>query len=58
MLQTQRLRAAHADSRLPQILDAAAQCFCIQGYQGITICDIACVVGILLGSLYCHFAIK
>lgn len=58
MLQTQRLRAAHADSRLPQILDAAAQRFCTQGYQGTTIRDIARAVGILPGSLYCHFATK
>ena len=29
-----RPRVAHADSRLPQILDAAAHLFCTQGYQG------------------------
>ena len=53
-----RQRAAHADSRLPQILDAAAHLFCTQGYQGTTIRDIARAVGILPGSLYCHFATK
>jgi AcrR family transcriptional regulator len=54
----QRLRTAHADSRLPQILDAAALLFCVQAYQGTTIRDIAQAVGILPGSLYCHFATK
>ena len=51
-------RVAHADSRLPQILDAAARLFCTQGYQGTTMRDIAQAVGILPGSLYCHFATK
>jgi AcrR family transcriptional regulator len=54
----QRLRTAHADSRLPQILDAAARLFCVQGFQGTTVRDIAQAVGILPGSLYCHFATK
>ncbi len=53
-----RAKVAHADSRLPQILDAAARLFCAQGYQGTTIRDIAQAVGILPGSLYCHFATK
>lgn len=53
-----RARIAHADSRLPQILDAAARLFCAQGYQGTTIRDIGRAVGILPGSLYCHFATK
>ena len=49
---------AHVDSRLPQVLDAAARLFCTQGYQGTTVRDIAQAVGILPGSLYCHFATK
>ncbi|MBE0550623.1 MAG: TetR family transcriptional regulator [Rubrivivax sp.] len=53
-----RPRAAHADSRLPQILDAAARLFCAQGFQGTTVRDIAQAVGILPGSLYCHFSTK
>ncbi len=53
-----RTRVVHADSRLPQILDAAARLFCEQGYQGTTIRDIARAVGILPGSLYAHFATK
>ena len=48
----------HADSRLPQILDVAARLFCEQGYQGTSVRDIARAVGILPGSLYCHFATK
>ena len=51
-------RSAHADSRLPQILDTAAHLFCTQGYQGTTVRDIASAVGILPGSLYCHFSTK
>lgn len=53
-----RLRTVHADSRLPQILDAAARLFCEQGFQGTTVRDIAREVGILPGSLYSHFATK
>ena len=48
----------HADSRLPQILDVAARLFCVQGYQGTTVRDIARAVGILPGSRYAHFATK
>lgn len=51
-------RSAHADSRLPQVLDAAAHLFCAQGYQGTTVRDICKAVGMLPGSLYCHFATK
>lgn len=51
-------RNAHADSRLPQMLDAAARLFCQQGFQGTTVRDIARAVGMLPGSLYCHFAGK
>lgn len=51
-------RAAHTDSRLPQMLDAAARLFCRQGYDGTSVRDIARAVGMLPGSLYCHFATK
>lgn len=51
-------RTTHADSRLPQILDAAARLFCTQGFQATTVRDIARAVGMLPGSLYCHFATK
>jgi AcrR family transcriptional regulator len=49
---------AHADSRLPQVLDAAAHLFCTAGYRGSTVRGIARAAGILPGSLYCHFATK
>jgi AcrR family transcriptional regulator len=53
-----RARLSHADSRLPQILDAAARLFCRQGFEGTSVRDIARAVGMLPGSLYCHFATK
>jgi len=51
-------RAMHADSRAPQLLDAAAALFCRRGYEGTPVRDIARAVGMLPGSLYCHFATK
>ena len=51
-------RAPHADSRLPQVLDAAAAQFAEKGFDGATIRDIVRSVGMLPGSLYCHFATK
>jgi AcrR family transcriptional regulator len=51
-------RVARADSRLPQIPDAAARLFCTQGWQGTTMRDIAQIVGILPGPLSCHFTTK
>lgn len=53
-----RPRIVHADSRAPRVLDAAAQLFCRQGYEGTTMREIAAAVGMLPGSLYCHFATK
>lgn len=51
-------RQAHADSRAPLVLDAAARLFCRQGFEGTKIRDIAGAAGMLPGSLYCHFATK
>jgi len=51
-------RLAHADSRAPLVLDAAAHLFCRQGYEGSPVRDIARAAGMLPGSLYCHFATK
>ena len=51
-------RAAHADSRLPLLLDEAARLFRAHGYEGTTVRDIARAAGMLPGSLYCHFATK
>jgi AcrR family transcriptional regulator len=55
---TAQARLAHADSRAPQVLDAAAHLFAHQGYNGTSVRDIARAVGMLPGSLYCHFATK
>jgi AcrR family transcriptional regulator len=51
-------RKPHTDSRLPQVLDAAARLFRTQGFGGTSVRDIARAVGMLPGSLYCHFATK
>lgn len=55
---SRRSRAPRADSRLPQVLDAAAAQFAAKGYQAASIRDIVATVGMLPGSLYCHFANK
>ena len=51
-------RKSHSDSRLPQVLDEAARLFRTQGFGGTSVRDIARAVGMLPGSLYCHFATK
>lgn len=51
-------RGSRANSRLPQILDAAAMQFAAKGYQAASIRDIVQDVGMQAGSLYCHFANK
>ena len=40
------------------MLDAAATQFAAKGYQAASIRDIVGAVGMLPGSLYCHFANK
>ena len=52
------VRNPHADSRLPQVLDEAARLFRSRGFEGTSVRDIARAVGMLPGSLYCHFATK
>jgi AcrR family transcriptional regulator len=52
------VRTPHADSRLPQVLDAAARLFRSKGYENTSVREIARAVGMLPGSLYCHFATK
>lgn len=47
-----------AESRLPQVLDAAAAQFAAKGFQAATIRGIVQEVGMLPGSLYCHFQNK
>ena len=51
-------RNPHADSRLPQLLDQAAALFRARGFEGTSMRDIARAVGMLPGSLYCHFETK
>jgi AcrR family transcriptional regulator len=51
-------RTSHADSRLPQVLDEAARLFRTRGFDGTSVRDIARAVGMLPGSLYCHFQTK
>lgn len=55
---TPRKRPPRIDSRLPLVLDAAAAQFAAKGFQGASIRDIVSSVGMLPGSLYCHFATK
>lgn len=52
------VRNPHADSRLPQVLDEAARLFRSRGFEGTSVREIARAVGMLPGSLYCHFPTK
>jgi TetR/AcrR family transcriptional regulator, cholesterol catabolism regulator len=52
------VRNPHADSRLPQVLDEAARLFRSRGFEGTSVREIARAVGMLPGSLYCHFETK
>ena len=45
-------------SRLPRLLDAAAQAFAARGYAAASVREIVGPIGMLPGSLYCHFATK
>src|SRR3954451_18881618 len=45
-------------SRLPQLLDEAAHAFAERGYAAASVRDIVGRVGMLPGSMYCHFATK
>ena len=47
-----------ATSRLPHLLDAAARAFAERGFAAASVRDIVGPVGMLPGSLYCHFATK
>ena len=50
--------ARRANSRLPQLLDAAARAFAERGFAAASVREIVGTVGMLPGSLYCHFATK
>src|SRR3972149_2108028 len=52
------LRAARADNRLSEVLDAAARLFAAKGYSATSMRDIAQACGMLPGSLYYHFPAK
>jgi AcrR family transcriptional regulator len=47
-----------ASSRLPRLLDEAARAFAQRGYAAASVREIVGPVGMLPGSLYCHFATK
>jgi AcrR family transcriptional regulator len=51
-------RISHADSRMPKVLDEAARLFRGRGFEGTSVREIARAVGMLPGSLYCHFETK
>jgi AcrR family transcriptional regulator len=50
--------AKRASSRLPRLLDEAARAFAQRGFTAATVREIVEPVGMLPGSLYCHFATK
>ncbi len=45
-------------SRLPRLLDEAAHAFALRGYAAASVREIVGPVGMLPGSLYCHFETK
>ena len=47
-----------SSSRLPRLLDEAAHAFAQRGYTAASVREIVGPVGMLPGSLYCHFATK
>jgi AcrR family transcriptional regulator len=47
-----------SSSRLPRLLDEAAHAFAQRGYAAASVREIVGPVGMLPGSLYCHFATK
>jgi len=50
--------ARRGSSRLPRLLDEAARAFAQRGFAAASVRDIVGPVGMLPGSLYCHFATK
>jgi len=58
MLNAQAAQPERQDSRRRLLLDEAAALFCLKGYEGTSIRDIATAVGMLPGSIYCHFPSK
>ncbi len=50
--------ARRGTSRLPRLLDEAARAFAQRGFAAASVREIVGPVGMLPGSLYCHFATK
>jgi AcrR family transcriptional regulator len=50
--------ARRASSRLPRLLDEAARAFAQRGFAAASVREIVEPVGMLPGSLYCHFPTK
>ena len=50
--------AKRSSSRLPLLLDEAARAFAQRGFAAASVREIVEPVGMLPGSLYCHFATK
>ena len=50
--------AKRGSSRLPRLLNEAAHAFALRGYAAASVREIVGPVGMLPGSLYCHFATK
>jgi TetR/AcrR family transcriptional regulator, cholesterol catabolism regulator len=50
--------ARRSSSRLPRLLDEAAHAFAQRGYAAASVREIVGRVGMLPGSMYCHFATK
>ena len=46
------------NSRLPQLLDEAARAFAGRGFVAASVREIVGPIGMLPGSMYCHFATK
>jgi AcrR family transcriptional regulator len=55
---TARPAPQRSTSRLQRLLDEAAHAFAQRGYAAASVRDIVGPVGMLPGSLYCHFATK
>ena len=58
MTAAQNQRATRSDSRRTSLLDEAAWLFRQKGFDAASVRDIVAAVGMLPGSLYCHFANK
>ena len=58
MTTTATVRGTRSDSRRDLVLDVTAALFAEKGFHGTSLRDIAKAVGMLPGSIYCHFPSK